>query len=110
MLLESRPNAATVRAVVVRDDDRQMIEGGLPPGVASFDFLASGADSVGPRTLAGARKLSAVLAADGGGEQGRPQRGAVPGVHGHEMGVDDVAVGGEKARMTRLEGEQLVSR
>jgi hypothetical protein len=36
--LERLADAATVRQVVVGDDNSQVLEGGVPPGLASFYF------------------------------------------------------------------------
>lgn len=49
-------------------------------------------------------------AADGGSEERRPERPAMPWLDGDEMRVHDVAVGGEEPRMTRLQREQLMPR
>ena len=46
MRLERLANALPVRQVVVRYQNSELLGGGVPPGLASFDFPASGGNWV----------------------------------------------------------------
>lgn len=54
--LECRANATAVREVVIRKENRQMLEGGVPPGLTSFYLFSAFGGSCVPKTLPGSEK------------------------------------------------------